>query len=252
MQENRLVLITGATSGIGAATARLLARHGFRLILCGRRAHRLENLQEELGGLTPLKTLCFDITRREEVEAAYNSLPPEWQKVDVLINNAGNAHGLDLIHQGQWADWEAMIDLNLKGLLYITRLVVPGMVERGRGHVINLGSIAGQDPYPGGNVYGATKAAVDMLTRGMRMDLYDKGVKVSVIQPGMVKTEFSLVRFKGDEARARAVYEGCDPLLPEDVADLILYMLQAPDRVNLAEVLILPKTQASVRLIAKR
>lgn len=251
MNPKPIVLITGATSGIGAATARLLGREGFPLILCGRRHERLQVLAEELKSVTRVHLLSFDIASRAETEHALQNLPPAFTEVDVLINNAGNAHGLALIHEGDVDDWEAMININLKGLLYVTRLIVPGMVARGRGHIINIGSIAGRESYPGGNVYGATKAAVDLLTHGMRMDLYDKGIKVSAIHPGLVETEFSLVRFKGDAQRAQKVYEGYQPLRPEDVADLILYMLRAPDHVNLADVLILPKAQAAVRMVHK-
>lgn len=251
MNTQPLVFITGATSGIGAATARLLGREGFRLILCGRRRERLQALAEELEACTRVCALSFDIASRAETEQALRSLTPDFSDVEVLINNAGNAHGLAPIHEGDVDDWEAMININLKGLLYVTRLIVPGMVARGRGHIINIGSIAGREPYPGGNVYGATKAAVDLLTHGMRMDLYDKGIKVSAIHPGLVETEFSLVRFKGDVQRAQRVYEGYQPLRPEDIADLILYMLRAPEHVNLADVLILPKAQAAVRMVHK-
>lgn len=249
--EKKRILITGATSGIGAATARCLGLLGHPLVLCGRRQQRLEALAQELSSTTQVFTLCFDISKRQEVFAAISSLPSAWSAIDVLINNAGNAHGLDLIHEGQIEDWEAMIDINIKGLLYLTRQVVPGMVARGRGHIINIGSIAGREPYPGGNVYGATKAAVDLLTQGMRMDLLDKGIKVSAIHPGLVETEFSLVRFKGDSEKARRVYEGYQPLRPEDVAYLIRYMVEAPEHVNLADVLLLPKAQAAVRMVHK-
>ncbi|MCS6980083.1 MAG: SDR family NAD(P)-dependent oxidoreductase [Flavobacteriales bacterium] len=249
--EKKRILITGATSGIGAATARCLGLLGHPLVLCGRRQQRLEALAQELSSTTQVFTLGFDISKRQEVVAAISSLPSAWSAIDVLINNAGNAHGLDLIHEGQIEDWEAMIDINIKGLLYLTRQVVPGMVARGRGHIINIGSIAGREPYPGGNVYGATKAAVDLLTQGMRMDLLDKGIKVSAIHPGLVETEFSLVRFKGDSEKARRVYEGYQPLRPEDVADLIRYMVEAPEHVNLADVLLLPKAQAAVRMVHK-
>jgi NADP-dependent 3-hydroxy acid dehydrogenase YdfG len=251
MNSGSLVLITGATSGIGAATARLLGREGFRLVLCGRRRERLQALAEALKSFTRAHILSFDIASRTETEKALKSLPPEFAEVDVLINNAGNAHGLAPIHEGDVEDWEAMININVKGLLYVTRHIVPGMVARGRGHIINIGSIAGREPYPGGNVYGATKAAVDLLSQGMRMDLYDKGIKVSAIHPGLVETEFSLVRFKGDAERAKKIYEGYQPLRPEDIADLILYMLRAPEHVNLADVLILPKAQAAVRMVHK-
>jgi NADP-dependent 3-hydroxy acid dehydrogenase YdfG len=246
-----IAFITGATSGIGMATAQLLARNNFDLIICGRRAERLEELSRLLSPITRVQTLVFDVRNRDKAEEAWNTLPPEWKQVDVLINNAGNAHGLDPIHQGHISDWDAMMDINVKGLLYVSRLVIPGMVERQRGHIINIGSIAGKEVYPNGNVYCASKFAVDALTKGMRLDLNPYNIKVTGIHPGLVETEFSLVRFKGDASRARQVYQGYAPLRPEDIADVILYVLTRPDHVVLADVVVFPKAQASATLVKK-
>ncbi|MCS6974499.1 MAG: SDR family NAD(P)-dependent oxidoreductase [Cyclobacteriaceae bacterium] len=249
--NKRIALITGATSGIGQATARLLARHEFNLILCGRRKDRLAQLNEELSPLTEVRTLSFDVRNFSEVENVWNSLTGNWKKVDVLINNAGNAHGLDPIHSGNLTDWDAMMDINVKGLLYVSRLVIPGMVERQQGHIINIGSIAGKEVYPNGNVYCASKFAVDALTRGMRLDLNPYNIKVTGIHPGLVETEFSLVRFKGDEERAGQVYKGYQPLRAEDIADTIVYVLTRPDHVVLADIVIFPKAQASSVVVKK-
>ncbi|MFN3839452.1 MAG: SDR family NAD(P)-dependent oxidoreductase [Cyclobacteriaceae bacterium] len=248
----RTVLITGATSGIGLSVAQLLARHPFRLILCGRRVDRLQTLERELAKLTEVKILSFDVRKSEEVQAAIHSLPDNWQAIDVLINNAGNAHGLDPIQTGRQDDWDAMIDINVKGLLYVSQCVIPSMASRKAGHIINIGSIAGKEVYPNGNVYCASKFAVDALTKGMRMDLNAEGIKVTGIHPGLVETEFSLVRFKGDEARASQVYQGYQPLRPDDIADLILFVLTRPAHVVLADVVILPAAQASATLVKKQ
>ncbi|HEX6889825.1 MAG TPA: SDR family NAD(P)-dependent oxidoreductase, partial [Chryseolinea sp.] len=215
--SKRIVLITGATAGIGEATARLLAKNDFKLILCGRRQERLNALQSELAKLTDVTTLSFEVRNQVEVERAIASLPAEWKKVDVLINNAGNAHGFDPIQTGKLEDWDAMMDINVKGLLYVSREIIPGMTERQSGHIINLGSIAGKEVYPNGNVYCASKFAVGALTRGMRMDLNPYGIKVTSINPGLVETEFALVRFKGDKDKASNVYKGLKPLLAEDI-----------------------------------
>ena len=249
--RNRNVLLTGATSGIGEATARLLARNGYNLILCGRREERLESLKKELAAQTDVTTLSFDVRDHEAVKRALQSLPQEWQKVDVLINNAGNAHGLDPIHRGSVADWDAMMDINVKGLLYISREVVPGMTERKAGHIINMGSIAGKEVYPNGNVYCASKFAVDAVTKGMRLDLNPFGIKVTCIHPGMVETEFSLVRFKGDAEKASAVYKGVQPLTADDIADMILYVLSTPDHVVIADMVVFPKAQASATVVKR-
>jgi 3-hydroxy acid dehydrogenase/malonic semialdehyde reductase len=249
MAAKRTVLITGATAGIGEAIARLLADHNFRLILCGRRADRLEQLSSDLSSRTEVHTLCFDITRRNDVAAALEALPPTWRVIDVLINNAGGAHGLDPIQSGSIDDWEAMIDANVKGLLYISRGVLPAMAERKSGHVINIGSIAGREVYAGGNVYCASKFAVDALSRGMRIDLNAAGVKVTQISPGLVETEFSLVRFKGDKPRANTPYKGITPLNGQDIADLVLFVLTRPDHVVVADLVVFPTAQASATVV---
>jgi 3-hydroxy acid dehydrogenase/malonic semialdehyde reductase len=243
--QKRIALITGATSGIGEATARLLAAHHFDIILCGRRRERLETVQQELAVQTKVTTLSFDVREHAEVQRAIASLPAEWKNIDVLVNNAGNAHGLDPIQTGSLADWDAMIDINVKGLLYVSKEVIPVMTSRQSGHIINLGSIAGKEVYPNGNVYCASKFAVDALTRGMRMDLNAYGIKVTSINPGLVETEFSLVRFKGDESKASAPYQGMTPLQGADIADIILYVLQAPAHVVLADITVFPTAQAS-------
>jgi NADP-dependent 3-hydroxy acid dehydrogenase YdfG len=251
MSNNRIVLITGATSGIGEATARLLAVNNFKLILCGRRKDRLHKLADELKTHTKVTTLSFEVRNQKEVAEAISSLPVEWKKIDVLINNAGNAHGLDPIQKGSLEDWDAMIDINVKGLLYVTREVLPVMVEHNSGHIINIGSIAGKEVYASGNVYCASKFAVDALTSGMRIDLNAHSIKVTAIHPGLVETEFSLVRFKGDETRASSVYKGIDPLHGQDVADLILFALTRPAHVVIADLVVLPTAQASATVVKR-
>lgn len=242
-------MVTGATSGIGWATAEALAKEGYQLIVCGRRKERLQELSAKVGVKT--LELIFDVSDRDAVAEALNSLPAEWKQIDVLINNAGNAHGLGKIHEGNIDDWDAMIDINVKGLLYVTKAIVPNMVERGAGHVVNIGSIAGKEAYPGGNVYCGSKHAVDAINNGMRMDLNGTGVKVSQVCPGLVETEFSLVRFKGDEDRAKTTYQGFEALQAEDIADLIRFIVTRPAHVNIADTLILPAAQASPTLVAK-
>jgi len=249
--SKRIVLITGATAGIGEATARLLAKNDFKLIICGRRQDRLNALQSELQKLTEVTTLTFDVRNQSEVERAITSLPADWKKVDVLINNAGNAHGFDPIQTGKLEDWDAMMDINVKGLLYVSKEIIPGMTERQSGHIINLGSIAGKEVYPNGNVYCASKFAVDALTRGMRLDLNPYGIKVTSINPGLVETEFALVRFKGDQDKASNVYKGLKPLVAEDIADIMLYTLTCPDHVVLADITVFPKAQASAALVKR-
>lgn len=251
MATQRTVLITGATAGIGEATARLLASNNFRLILCGRRPDRLKQLQQELSAKTEVATLTFDVRNRKEVASALQSLPEGWTKIDVLINNAGGAHGLDPIQTGSIDDWEAMIDANVKGLLYVSREILPGMVQRQAGHVINIGSIAGREVYANGNVYCASKFAVDALSRGMRIDLNSSGIKVTQINPGLVETEFSLVRFKGDENRAATPYKGLEPLTGEDIADSILYVLTRPKHVVIADIVMFPVAQASATVVKR-
>lgn len=243
--QKKIVLITGATSGIGEATARLLAKHNFKLILCGRRRDRLEELTTTLSNETEVHTLEFDVRKKEDVKKAINGLPSAWKQIDVLINSAGNAHGLDPIQTGKVDDWDAMIDINVKGLLYVCHEIVPAMAERKSGHVINIGSIAGKEVYPNGNVYSASKFAVDALTRGMRIDLNASGIKVTSINPGMVETEFSLVRFKGDAGRAAQVYKGLEPLTGGDIADIILFTITRPAHVVLADIIVFPTAQAS-------
>lgn len=251
MAERRIALITGATSGIGEATAKMLSQNGFKLIICGRRKDRLERLKEELSKCTDVIHLSFDVRDKNEVTDAIQSLPDGWKEIDVLINNAGNAHGLDPIQSGSVEDWDAMIDINVKGLLYVTREILPGMVKRKKGHVVNLGSIAGKEAYANGNVYCGSKFAVDAITKGMRIDLNAHGIKVTAIHPGLVETEFSLVRFKGDEERAQSVYKGYQPLKPEDIADLILFALTRPAHVVVADLVVFPVAQASATVVNK-
>lgn len=250
--DKRIALITGATSGIGEATARLLASKNFQLILCGRRADRLQSLKTELQKHTDVTTLNFDVRDNQAVIASISSLSSRWKKIDVLINNAGNAHGLDPIQTGSIDDWDAMMDINVKGLLYVSRAIIPGMTERKSGHIINIGSIAGKEVYAQGNVYCASKFAVDALTRGIRLDLNPFGIKVTGIHPGLVETEFSIVRFKGDEERASNVYKGFDPLRAEDIADIILYVLFAPPHVMLADITVFPTAQASATVVKRQ
>jgi 3-hydroxy acid dehydrogenase/malonic semialdehyde reductase len=247
----RIVFITGATSGIGEATARLLAGHEFKLILCGRRADRLKKLASELSKQTDVTTLTFDVRNQPDVAKAIAGLPEEWKAIDVLINNAGNAHGMDPIQKGSLEDWDAMMDINVKGLLYVSREIIPGMTTRKRGHIINLGSIAGKEVYPNGNVYCASKFAVDAVTQGMRIDLNPFSIKVTSINPGLVDTEFSMVRFKGDSDRAATVYKGLTPLKGEDIADIMLYVLQAPAHVVLADITVFPTAQASAAVVKR-
>ncbi len=251
MKQNT-VLITGASSGIGLATARLLGNQGYRLVICGRRQDRLESLQHELQFQATVHTLVFDVRDRASVQAAIESLPEEFSSIDILINNAGNAHGLDTLQEGNPDDWDAMIDINVKGLLYVSKAVVPQMVARKSGHIINIGSIAGKEVYPKGNVYCASKHAVDAINKGMLMDLNPYGIKVTAINPGLVETEFSLVRFKGDATRATQTYNGIQPLTPEDVAEVILFVLQRPPHVNISDLVLLPTDQASATVVNRK
>jgi|SRR5690606_19313198 len=247
--ENKIALVTGATSGIGKATAIALAKEGYHIIGCGRRKERLETLRQELPGRVNYTYLVFDVRDKQAVDQAIDSLPAEWKNIDVLINNAGNAHGLDPIQEGDREDWDAMLDINVKGLLYVSRKVIPGMVARKRGQIINVGSIAAKEVYPKGNVYCASKQAVDALTAGMRIDLNPFGIKVMGIHPGAVETEFSNVRFKGDDQRADAVYQGFQPLVAEDIADIIAFAVTRPAHVVMADVVILPVAQANATTI---
>ncbi len=250
----KTILITGATAGIGKATAELFAQNGHTLIITGRRADRLHTLADELRNKYGIEvlTLNFDIRNNEEVEQSIASLNGSWKNIDVLVNNAGLAVGLNPIQNGVLEDWERMIDTNIKGLLYITRVVAPMMIERGKGHIINIGSIAGRETYPNGNVYCATKYAVDSLSKGMRMDLLPHGIKVSQIAPGAVETEFSVVRFKGDQERADGVYKGYQPLSPEDIAGAVYYVATLPPHININDLLIMPTAQASAGLFNKQ
>ena len=249
--EKRIALITGATSGIGEATARLLSKNDFKLILCGRREGRLKKLASEFSSLTEVTTLQFDVRDQAAVIEAIQSLPDSWKEISVLINNAGNAHGLSPIQSGDSEDWDKMIDINVKGLLYVSKEIMVGMVERKSGHIINIGSIAGKEVYPNGNVYCASKYAVDAITKGMRFDLNPYGIKVTGIHPGLVETEFSLVRFKGDADRAKNTYKGMQPLAANDIADLVLFALTRPAHVVVADMLVLPVSQASATVVKR-
>jgi len=249
---SKTVLITGATSGIGKATAQLLAQHSYQLILCGRRQDRLDKLLEELGSLTNGIVLNFDVRDKTKVTKALGSLPEAFQKIDILINNAGNAHGMDTIDQGSLEDWDAMLDINVKGLLYVSKAVLPQMVARKAGHIINIGSTAGKEVYPKGNVYCASKHAVDAINQGMRLDLNAYGIRVGAVNPGLVETEFSEVRFKGDVDRAAKVYEGYQPLKPEDIADIIHFVISRPYHVNIADLVVMSTAQASSTIVNKK
>lgn len=243
--KNRIALITGATSGIGKATAILFAVEGIHLILCGRRQDRLDALQKELAKQTLITTLNFDVRDKAAVFEAIESLPSKFADIDILINNAGNAHGLDPINEGSTDDWDAMLDINVKGLLYVSKAVIPRMIKRRSGHIINIGSTAGKEVYLNGNVYCASKHAVDALTTGMRMDLNPYGIKVGGVNPGAVETEFSNVRFKGDGEKADAVYNGFQPLVAEDIAETLYFVVTRPPHVNIADLTITPTAQAS-------
>lgn len=251
--ESKTVFITGATSGIGAACAEKFAAAGHQLILCGRRNERLRSLSEKLEKEHKISTLCLalDVRDKDVVDKTIQKMPFHWKKIDVLVNNAGLALGLSGIDEGSTADWEQMIDTNLKGLLYVSRGVIPLMKANGGGHIINIGSIAGVETYPKGNVYCATKHAVASLTKGMRMDLLPYGIKVSLVSPGATETEFSVVRFHGDEQRAKDVYKGYKPLTGDDVADVILFVASLPAHVNVNDLLLMPAAQASATLIHK-
>ena len=253
-EMEKIILITGATAGIGEATAKLLAPKGYNLIITGRRNEKLENLKKEIQKKHPVKiyTLNFDVRNLSEVDSAIDSLPEEWKNIDILINNAGLSVGLDSIHEGVIDDWERMIDTNIKGLLYITRKITPLMIKRNTGHIVNISSVAGKETYPKGNVYCATKHAVQSLTEGMRIDLLQHGIKVSSIAPGAVETEFSMVRFKGDNLKADGVYEGFTPLHAVDIAETILFIISRPPHVNIDDLLIMPSAQAFARVLEKK
>lgn len=249
---NKTVLITGATSGIGLACARKFAQNGDRLILTGRNEQRLKEICKELTEKgSEVMTLVFDVRNRKVVEKLMTELPEEWKKIDVLVNNAGLALGLDPEYEGNLDEWETMIDTNIKGLLTMTRLVVPGMVERNSGHIINIGSVAGDAAYAGGNVYCATKAAVKALTDGLRIDVINTAIRVTNLKPGLVETNFSNVRFRGDNERADSLYRGIKPLVGDDIADVAVYAANAPEHVQIAEVLILATHQASASMVVR-
>lgn len=247
---HKIALITGATSGIGQATAIEFAKHGINLILCGRRQERLNKLKQELEKQVAVHTLTFDVRNKDDVFEAINSLPEEFKTIDILINNAGNAHGLDPIEKGSIDDWDAMMDGNVKGLLYVSKAVMPQMIARQSGHIINIGSSAGKEVYPKGNVYCATKHAVLAVTEGMRIDLNPYGIKVGAVNPGMVETEFSKVRFKGD-AVADTVYKGFKALQAEDLAEIIYFTVSRPAHVNIADLLVFPTAQANSVTVKK-
>lgn len=248
----KTALITGATSGIGKATAELLAQKGFRIILCGRRTEVLEQIKTQLSSVTEVYTLNFDQRYLNEVENAFTSLPDSWKNIDVLINNAGNAHGLEPLSDGNTEDWDAMIDGNVKGLLYVSKCVIPGMKERKSGHIVNISSVAARQTYVNGVVYCASKKAVDVISDGMRLELTEYGIKVTNIQPGLVETDFSKVRFKGDEERATTVYQGYKALQPEDIADAISYCITAPQHVAISDLTIYPSAQSEPRTVYKK
>lgn len=247
----KTALITGATSGIGKATAEILAKNNYKVVLCGRRQDRLTALEKELEVYTDVHTLAFDVRDKKAVLEHIGSLPESFSEIDVLINNAGNAHGLDPIQTGDLDDWDAMIDINVKGLLYVSKAIIPQMTARKSGHIINIGSTAAKEVYPNGNVYCGTKHAVDAISQGMRIDLNPFGIRVGAIHPGMVETEFSEVRFKGDADRASNVYKGFTPLQAEDIADIIHFVVSRPYHVNIADLVVMSTAQASSTIVKR-
>jgi NADP-dependent 3-hydroxy acid dehydrogenase YdfG len=247
----KTALITGATSGIGKATAELFATQGFRLIVCGRRSAVLDKLKDELSKQTEVISLVFDQREFNQIETALNSLPGEWKNIDVLVNNAGNAHGLDTVENGSIEDWDAMIDGNVKGILYVSKLIIPGMKQRKSGHIVNISSVAARQTYVNGVVYCASKRAVDVISEGLRLELTEFGIKVTNIQPGLVETDFSKVRFKGDEDRAKSVYTGYKALEAKDIADAISYCVNAPSHVAISDLTIYPSAQSEPRTVYK-
>lgn len=250
--NKKIAIVTGATSGIGEACARKLAENNYRVIITGRKADRLEAVAEDLRGVgAEVLTLAFDVRDRESATAAIESLPAPWQEIDVLVNNAGLALGLEPEFDGSYDDWDTMIDTNIKGLLTMTRLIVPGMVQRNRGHVVNIGSVAGDAAYANGNVYCATKSAVKALSDGLRIDVAHTRVRVTNIKPGLVETNFSVTRFHGDKARADGVYHGIEPLTGKDIAESVYFAVSAPEHVQIAEMLVLATHQASGSVIVR-
>ena len=252
--KDQIVFVTGASAGIGEATAKAFAAHGARILMCARRLEQIEKLAKTLEREHRIAARAFRLDVRDEaaVDKAIRGLPEEWRAIEVLVNNAGLSRGMDKLPQGLVSDWEEMIDANVKGLLYVSRAVLPGMIARGRGHVINIGSIAGREIYPGGNVYCATKFAVKALSNAMRLDLNGTPIRVSEVAPGMVETEFSLVRFHGDAERAGKVYQGFTPLGPDDIAEAIVWCATRPLHVNVSELVIMPTAQASTTLVSRK
>ncbi|MEJ2052853.1 MAG: SDR family NAD(P)-dependent oxidoreductase [Calditrichaceae bacterium] len=251
--NDKIALVTGATSGIGKACAYALAKEGCNLIITGRRKQRLDEVSKLMPKIFNIKCLAlhFDIRKHNEVKKAVAGLDSYWKNVDILINNAGLASGFSKLQEGDTDDWERMIDTNVKGLLYITREIVPGMVKRQQGDIVNIGSIAGHEVYPNGNVYCATKHAVDALTKGLRMDLVDTPLRVSTVDPGLVETEFSIVRFHGDKEKAKNVYKGMQPLVAEDIADAVIYIVTRPSHVQIGEIVILPTAQRAATMVSR-
>lgn len=247
----KTIFITGATSGIGKATAEVFAKQGHRLIICGRRKEVLDNLQIQLSNFTDVYSLVFDVRNQQEVQNAINSLPEDWKNIDVLVNNAGNAHGLEPISDANISDWDAMMDGNVKGLLYVSKLIIPGMKAKNSGHIVNISSVAAKQTYANGVVYCASKRAVDVISEGMRLELTEFGIKVTNIQPGLVETDFSKVRFKGDEDRANTVYQGFKALEAKDVADAISYCVNTPKHVAISDLTIYPSAQSEPRTVYK-
>ena len=247
----KTALITGATSGIGKATAELLAKNNWRLIICGRNVEVLSQMKADLSVTTEIFTLNFDIREFSQVEKAINSIPENWKKIDVLINNAGNAHGMDSLENGNIDDWDAMMDGNVKGILYISKLLIPGMKAQKSGHIVNISSTAARQTYANGVVYCASKKAVDVISEGMRLELTEFGIKVTNLQPGLTETDFSKVRFKGDEEHAKTVYQGFQALKPTDIADAISYCIHAPKHVCISDLTIYPSAQAESRTVYK-
>jgi hypothetical protein len=245
----KTAFITGATSGIGKATAEIFAKNNIQLVLCGRRAERLAKLKEQLEKLTKVTTLQFDVSKKEDVFNAIKSLPQEFQNIDILINNAGNAHGLSTIQDGSTDDWDAMLDINVKGLLYVSKAILPKMIEKNTGFIVNIGSIAGKEVYPNGNVYCASKYAVNALNKSMRLDLNKYNIRVSAIHPGAVETEFSEVRFKGDKEKAANVYKGFNALQANDIAEIIYFVISRPAHVNIEDLIVYPTAQASATIL---
>lgn len=251
-QTKPIALITGASSGIGKATAQRLAQEGYALILCGRRIEKLQALAQSLEPLTRCHISVFDVRNKQSLQAEIDALPAEFQDIDLLVNNAGNAHGLDLFQDADLDDWDAMMDINVKGLLYVTKVILPRMLAKGKGHIINIGSTAGKEVYPKGNAYCASKHAVNALNEAMRIDLNGTGIRVGAIHPGLVETEFSEVRFKGDKEKAAQVYQGYRPLKAEDIADIIAFVVTRPYHVNIADLVVMSLDQASSTIVNKQ